>query len=90
MSHLIKIYAVCKSAISSPVLEELKSFYIFNTRVLKISFVLFLNFLDSNSAVAAGLWLLVDKIIQQVVLQKNGQDYDAATLEINVKKTIQM
>ena len=36
------------------------------------------------------MWLLVDKIIQQVVLQKNGQDYDAATLEINVKKTIQM
>ena len=62
----------------------------YNTRVLKITFVLFLNFLDSNSAVAAGLWLLVDKIIQQVVLQKNGQDYDAATLEINVKKTIQM
>ena len=45
---------------------------------------------DANSSNAIGMWLLIDKIIQQVVLQKNGQDYDYEALEINVKKTILM
>ncbi|XP_053375158.1 disheveled-associated activator of morphogenesis 1-like [Mercenaria mercenaria] len=44
----------------------------------------------ANSSFTTGMWLLIDKIVQQVVLQKNGQDYDYETLEINVKKTILM
>lgn len=45
---------------------------------------------DANTEFTTGMWLLIDKIIQQVVLQKSSQDYDYATLEINVKKTILM
>ncbi|KAL4238139.1 Dishevelled associated activator of morphogenesis 2 [Mactra antiquata] len=44
----------------------------------------------SNTDFTTGMWLLIDKIIQQVVLQKNNQDCDYETLEINVKKTILM
>ncbi|XP_060571050.1 disheveled-associated activator of morphogenesis 1-like [Ruditapes philippinarum] len=44
----------------------------------------------ANSSYTTGMWLLIDKIVQQVVLQKNGHDYDYETLEINVKKTILM
>ncbi|XP_052275051.1 disheveled-associated activator of morphogenesis 1-like isoform X2 [Dreissena polymorpha] len=44
----------------------------------------------ANTEFTTGMWLLIDKIIQQVVLQKNNQDYDYETLEINVKKTILM
>ncbi|XP_048259001.1 disheveled-associated activator of morphogenesis 1-like [Haliotis rufescens] len=34
------------------------------------------------------VWVLIDKIVQQVVLQKNNQDPDAAPLEINVKQVV--
>lgn len=44
----------------------------------------------ANTSFTTGMWLLIDKIVQQVVLQKNGQDYDYEALEINVKKTILM
>ncbi|XP_052768574.1 disheveled-associated activator of morphogenesis 1-like isoform X2 [Mya arenaria] len=44
----------------------------------------------ANTSFTTGMWLLIDKIIQQVVLQKDGKDHDYETLEINVRKTILM
>ena len=59
---------------------------------MKISIVHVYHFLpDANTDLTTGMWLLIDKIAQQVVLQpKTGQDCDYATLELNVKKTILM
>lgn len=46
------------------------------------------GFVDGKND-AFAVWGLVDKILQQVILQqKNGQDPDGAPLEINLKSIV--
>lgn len=41
-------------------------------------------FSDNNSSKCASQWLIIDRIVQQMVLQeKNGKDPDLAPVEIN-------
>jgi hypothetical protein len=56
---------------------------------MKVKFMLENVPLVGNDSHIAGMWMLADRLIQQVALQqKNGQDPDCVPVEMNVKQMV--